>query len=390
MIDSLSSRMRFGLLVLAACAAALASGCGGSDDDAADGGADADTDTDSDSDSDADGGADAGGQASYDFEAAAPWYTCPTDPLPSNAVVVTAFDQEYQYFGTEDRRTVQAQVDLPTDTGWSQIGLWFELDCPESGNCDIWDRVGSVQLVLNPEDDPADWQYVSLARHVTPYDQGMCEFIDVTPLAPLLTGTRTLTSFIDTWVGPDSGSNGEGWNVTVKLVYFPGTPAPADEVINVWGDRTITVGEVDAGLTVDDQVDPVEVPIPAEATQVLAHITTTGHSYANTLNCAEFCQMRQDLYVNGTLFSENPWRDDCESNPVSPQAGTWEYDRNGWCPGSIVVGKILDVTDAIIPGEDNEFNFDIRLGDGDEYVNTNPDAWRPNEIAALKLYVYSE
>jgi hypothetical protein len=386
MVEKTFSVVRFGALIPILCAAAaLASACQEEDGAGLDAGADADTDAD------ADAGPDAGGASGYDFEAAAPWYLCPTEPLAADAVVVTAFDQEYQYFGDEDRRTVQAEVELPSETDWAQIGLWFELECPDGAPCDVYDRVGSVQLVLNPEDDPAAWETVSLARHVTPFGMGMCELIDVTPLAPLLTGTRTLTSFIDTWVGPNSGANGQGWRVTVKLVYFPGTPAPADEVINVWGDRTITVGEVDAGLTVDDQVDPVAVAIPAGATQVLAHLTTTGHSWgSNTLNCAEFCELRQDLYVNGTVFSESPWRDDCESNPTSPQAGTWQYDRNGWCPGSIVTGEIIDITSAVVPGEDNEIGFDVRLPNGDEYVNTTPEDWRPNEITALKLYAYSE
>jgi hypothetical protein len=370
------------LLGCLALAGALACSCG---DDGGGNGSDAGADTDTG----ADAGTDAGTGASYDFAAAAPWYICPTEPLPADAIVVTAFDRVDQYFGDEDLRTVQAEVELPSESGWAQVGLWFELECPESGNCDSYDRVGSVQLVQNPEDDPAEWEYLSLARHVTPFGMGMCEFIDVTPLASVLTGTRTLTSFIDTWVGPGGGVNGEGWRVTVKLVYFPGEPAPANDVVNVWGDRTITVGEVDAGLTVDDQVDPAMVPIPAEATQILAHLTTTGHSWGtNTLNCAEFCELRQDLYVNGTLFSSSPWRSDCESNPVSPQGGTWLYDRNGWCPGSIVTGQIIDITGAVDPGADNEINFDIRLPNGDEYVNATPEEWRPNEIVALKMYVF--
>jgi hypothetical protein len=362
--------------------------CGEDEESGVDAGADTDTDTDTDTDADADAGADAGASG-YDFEAAAPWYICPTEALPADAVVVTAFDRVDQYFGDTDFRTVRTEVELPTDTDWSQIGLWFELECPESGDCDDWDRVGSLQLVLNPEDDASEWKTLELARHVTPYNRGMCQFIDVTKLASLLSGTRTLISFIDTWVGPGNAA-GDGWRVTVKLVYFPGEAAPANDVIDIWGNNTITVGEADAGATVSDQVETVVVPIPAEATQVLAHLTTTGHSFGNTGNCAEFCEMRQDIYVNGTLFSENPWRADCDANPVSPQDGTWKYDRNGWCPGSIAVGQIVDITDAVDPGVDNEIDFDIRLANGEEYVNESPVDLLPYEIVGLKLYVFGE
>jgi hypothetical protein len=379
--------MRHGILsaLLISLSCAAIAGCGGGGDAGMDGGTD--TDTDADADAGSDGGADTG----YDFEAAAPWYQCPTGELPADAVVVTAFDQADQYFGDVDLRTIQSVVDFPTETGWSQVGLWFELECPADGVCDAWDRVGDVQLVRNPEDDPSTWEYFELARQVTPYRMGMCEYIDVTPMARLLTGQQTLISFIDTWVGPGSGfSDGHGWRVTVKFVFYPGADATAGGVENIWGSRSITVGEVDAGATVDDQVDPVLVPIPNGTARVLAHLTTTGHSFNNTGNCAEFCQMRQDLYVNGTLFSSNPWRGDCAENPVSPQSGTWQYNRNGWCPGSIVVGELVDVTDAIVPGIDNEFDFDIRLANGDEYVNTSPVDWLPNEMVALRLYLYDE
>jgi hypothetical protein len=362
---------------------ALLAGCGDDGGGAADAGLDAGTDTDSDADAGPDGGS---AVPLYDFAAAAPWYQCP-ESLPEGVEIVTVFDRADQYFGDEDLRTIQSVVDFPAETGWAQVGLWFELECPADGDCDNWDRAGYVQLVLNPEEDPAEWQQVELARQVTPYNMGMCEYIDVTPLADLLTGERTLTSFIDTWVGPGN-SNGHGWRVTVKLVFYPGSDATPEEAVNIWGSRSITVGEVDAGATVDDQVDPVLVGVPLGTSQVLAHLTTTGHSFGNTGNCAEFCQMRQDLYVNGTLFSVNPWRDDCEENPVSPQGGTWQYDRNGWCPGAIAVGQLVDVTEAIDPGVDNEFDFDIRLADGDEYVNTSPVDWLPNEIVALRLYLY--
>jgi hypothetical protein len=366
------------VLAIALACAAIA-GCGDDDGSNVDAGLDGGTDTDTDAD----------GGAGYDFEAAAPWYPCPEEDLPSEAVVITAFDRADQYFGDEDLRTIQSVVEFPSETGWSQVGLWFELECPADDFCDVWDRVGYVRLVLNPDDDPSVWEYAELARHVTPYGMGMCEYVDVTPIASLLEGERTLTSFIDTWVGPGNTS-GHGWRVTVKFVFYPGAAAAADGVVNIWGENTVTVGEVDAGATVDDQIDPVMVPIPTGTAQVLAHLTTTGHSYNNSGNCAEFCQMRQDIYVNGTLYSVNPWRGDCDQNPVSPQGGTWEFDRNGWCPGAISVGQLVDITAAVDPGVDNEIDFDIRLANGDEYVNTDPDPWLPNEIVALRLYLYDE
>jgi hypothetical protein len=230
-------------------------------------------------------------------------------------------------------------------------------------------------------------EHIELARHITPYRMGMCQYIDITGLAPLLTGKRTLKSWIDTWVGPGH-SDGEGWRVTTQFVFYPGKPKAPDEVINIWGRRQITVGEIEPDVNVDSQIEPKSFTIPADTTRVIAHLTTTGHSFGNSLNCAEFCEMSQDVYINGTKISVNPWRDDCAENPVSPQAGTWQYARNGWCPGAIVTGQQLDVTKAMNLGAENEIDFDIRLANGAEYDNYTPVDLLPSEYVSLKLYVW--
>ena len=392
----MSKRLVVGVLLLSLVVLWGCDDNGGSDGDGdsdadgdidGDGDADGDVASDSDIEPDGDSDGDVVVEPAYDFEARAPWFECPREPLPEDATVVTAFEDAYQYFGGEDRRTVDAVASFPETTDWVQVGLWFELECPESGLCDHWDRSGSIQVVLNSEEDRERWEYVELARHITPYRMGMCQFVDVTPLASLLVGERTLTSFIDTWVGPDH-SNGEGWNVSLRFVFYPGPRQGADEVINIWGRRNITVGEVEDDRNVDSQIDPVTVTIPVDATRVEAHLTTTGHSFGNTGNCAEFCHMRQDVIINGTIFSVDPWREDCSANPVSPQFGTWEHPRNGWCPGAIAVGHSLDITEAVSPGGENVVDFDILLSTGVEYDNVSPVDLLPYELVALRLYVY--
>jgi hypothetical protein len=324
----------------------------------------------------------------YDFDEAAPWYPCPAEEFPGEATVVTAFDRAYHYFGAENERDIIQTVDFPPAGPWNQVGLYLKLECPESGKCDYWDRLGSVQMVLNPEAPQAEWEYLELVRHVTPYRMGMCQFVDVTALAPLLTGTRTLWSFIDTWVGPGH-AQGEGWRLTVKFVFYPGPDRTPDAILPVHGRRDITVGETAPGATVDDQTPPFALALPPGAARVEARLVTTGHSFGNTDNCAEFCIMRQDLYLNGALHSAIPWRNDCRNNPVSPQAGTWQYARNGWCPGSVAVVNTLDLTGAALAGADNQFDFDIRMYDGEVYVNTDPVDWRPFEAVSLVLFVYN-
>ncbi len=325
----------------------------------------------------------------YDFDAQAPWFSCPANLDTDGLSVVTAFDASDQYFGEPNLRQIEAEVDFPETGSWSQVGLWFQLDCPENGLCDHWDRSGSVQLVLNPdapEGEPRE--SLELLRHITPYRVGMCQYIDVTPLAHLLKGKQTLTSWIDTWVGPGH-AQGEGWRVTLKFFFYAGPEEGADHVLNVWGRRSITVGEVESDVNVDAQITPKEVLIPSEIRSLVGHLTTTGHSFGNTYNCAEFCQMRHDLIIDGSVVASiNPWRPDCSDNPVSPQYGTWEYARNGWCPGASALGQRVDLTPYVTPGESASLDLDIRMYDGAEYDNTSPVDLLPYTYISLKLYGY--
>ncbi len=98
--------------------------------------------------------------------------------------------------------------------------------------------------------------------------------------------------------------------------------------------------------------------------------------------------MRHDIIVNGTVHSVNPWRPDCDQNPVSNQLGTWTYARNGWCPGAVALGHTVDITEALTLGGDNELDFSIVLPSGSEYDNRRPVELLPYTLVSLKLYVY--
>ena len=333
----------------------------------------------------------AGGQGDYvDFTTDEPWYRCPSEPFPEADTVIRAFDRDLHWFGSENHRSITREVDFPPAGSWNQVGLKLELECPENGLCDHWDRTGSLQLVLNPDDPQEDWEYLEIMRHITPYRVGMCQYVDITGLAHLLVGRQTLVSWIDTWVGPGH-SDGEGWRISFDFVFYGGRARTADEVVNIWGRRNITVGNIDPEHNVDSQIDPVDVEIPVDATRVEARLITTGHSFGNSENCAEFCVMRQDLYLDGERRSVLPWRTDCEHNPVANQQGTWRYDRNGWCPGAITIGQTIDITDMVTPGETAVLDFDIRMQDGSEYENTNPGGGAtPLEYVSLQLYIYRE
>ena len=89
---------------------------------------------------------------------------------------------------------------------------------------------------------------------------------------------------------------------------------------------------------------------PAYSAWAAAKIYSTGHGFLNTDNAAEFSYKWQQMRADA--FSERHflWRPDCESNPCSPQLGTWQYDRAGWCPGDKAEPWTVDLSDWITAG----------------------------------------
>ena len=221
----------------------------------------------------------------YDFQTAAPWFSCPSAEFAPDTVVVQAMTQAYQRFGSENTREVETEVTFPESGSWSQIGMMVRLECPESGLCDHWDRAASLHLVTNPEAAPEEQEQVELARFITPYKMEMCQYVDVTPLAPLLEGTKSLRSWIDTWVG-EGHAQGEGWRTSVSFVFYSGIDARPREVLNVWSRRSITVGEIETESNVNAQIEPFTFTLPnQQIRKVEAHVITTGHSFGNMFVC---------------------------------------------------------------------------------------------------------
>ena len=55
-----------------------------------------------------------------------------------------------------------------------------------------------------------------------------------------------------------------------------------------------------------------------------------------------------------------------EVGTVPNQYGTWPFGRGGWCPGLDVAPFVVDVTEALVDGE-NELTY-LGLLDGEPFV----------------------
>jgi Peptide-N-glycosidase F, C terminal len=370
------------LMTLLVSALALSLACGDDDDDDDNVAADDDTVGDDDDDDDDDDDNDDSSVDDDDDDnddtpeepwPGAPWFGCTDEDEPAAATVVTAFDQVDQYFnsGDDDKRTVDAVADFPATTDWSRVTMRVELECPADGDCDNWDRFANLALVLGA--GTPDEQILELWRYITPYNIGMCMLADVTAFAPMLTGEQTLRSFIDTWVGPENQpQHGHGWRVTVKFIFHPGAKADdvPDHIFNVWPYASIEVGNPDNPIA--GQIGDQQAALPATISRADLRLIVTGHGQGNLDNCAEFCHLDQVVLVNGEPFRHDPWRSDCPFNPIGPdQAGTWKYQRAGWCPGAAVAPHVFDVTAELTADTGNDFAYQVWRHEEDAlYENT--------------------
>jgi hypothetical protein len=243
---------------------------------------------------------------------------------------VTLFDHTlFSWDGSADHRTNKANVTLPSGGTYKSITLHVELACP-SGGCDPYDRFSSIGIVDGSK-------VIEIGRWATPFGVGGSWDIDVTDLRPLLDGARTVQGFIDTWVG-----NGSGWLVTARLVYSAGTPARVPVAVLPLGWGNFNIG--DPGQPTSSSVPAQSVTLPAGATGAAVRALVTGHGQGNQNNCAEFCDLQHSLSVNGaTVQARSIWRNDCSSNPINNQNGTWQYAREGWCPGADVKPWTVDL-----------------------------------------------
>lgn len=95
----------------------------------------------------------------------------------------------------------------------------------EGTDGDPWDRAGAVMLTI------PGMENIELLKFITGFGGRSDLRQDVSDLASLLSGRRTIRGFVDTWVSP-------AWKITFDLIYKPVTapvnPAWANGVYHNW------------------------------------------------------------------------------------------------------------------------------------------------------------
>ncbi len=259
--------------------------------------------------------------------------------LHSQTVTINTFDAAEHFGGS----TVTESFLFPSDiSGFDTILMHIALTCPSGMACDPWDRFANLKVVTDHGD-------IEIGRYMTPYANNWCTWsLDVSAYRSYFTDSVTLKSHIETWEN--------GWAVTVDFEFIPGTPLyQYSQAENLWVDYELIYGD-----TLFYSIDLPEKTrlITSNAEKVIYRVNNTGHGQGNTENAAEFSQKTHEIQVNGnTEFTHYIWKDDCNVNPCSPQGGTWEFARAGWCPGQAVPSFDNDITSLVTAGSNATFDY---------------------------------
>lgn len=197
-----------------------------------------------------------------------------------------------------------------------------------------------------------------LNRFITMYgiqltlgSDGWTWVVDVTDWEPLLRDSVEL----------ESGN----WQelLDMKFVFIEGTPArDVKRVERIW-DRNVSLSTFDSQIT-----NTVVQKLPGETMWKLA-TTNTGHGFDfDANNCGEFCNNIQSVDVNGQAQWSWDIIQECSTNPLYPQGGSWIYDRAGWCPGMNSATKEFELTPFVETGDSFTVDYDIEYDPYGNYV----------------------
>lgn len=261
-----------------------------------------------------------------------------------------------------DIPTATQTTNLPSHIGaFTQITGTLHINCPTDG-CDPWDRVSSVEVLGK------DGEWYEIIRYITPYGISCQSNIDLTDFKSLLSGRTTFRVNLTTY--------STGFLYTLELNYTAGTDVkPYTTIEKLWY-QTYQFGDP-ANL---QPTEDITTGFPAGTASAKIKLVSSGHGWGsnNTSNAAEFSDNTHHIWVNNSqTFTQHNYQS-CFPNPdgCNFQAGTYQYARAGWCPGSIAQFFNYDMTPYISGTVALDYVFDTGYMD---YCHPN----NPNCISGV-------
>jgi hypothetical protein len=223
------------------------------------------------------------------------------------------------------------------ENGIRKLYLDLTFECAPGQKCGEWDYINRILLGKRRgrNNDSLGWE---ISRFITPYgfywdasqNWSFKWRIDLSDFASLFSDSIEI---IYEHTGYESNTD-RGWRITLDFTAIEGPPIrPVTRMHRLIQTNAPYGNDSLFRARVPDMAFQVESGTKALQISVIQ----TGHGMDQTENCAEFCAKKRAIALNGDTLSQGyVWNNECGSNPLFPQAGTWLYDRAGWCPGAAV------------------------------------------------------
>ncbi|MBO7126288.1 hypothetical protein J6W78_01935 [bacterium] len=263
--------------------------------------------------------------------------------------------------------------------GLSENGeLYISLEqlCDDPKKCE-WDRLERLFLC----DETGEKCETEIGRWITTYGRSGKWLTDITQLKPLFdkNGKYNFRFTVD----------GDYYVNNLDFI-FVRKDLPAGTLEPLFNQRE----QFDENYNSHFEPQTIKIDDIKKA-EIVAYITGHGNG-SEEANCAEFCQFESVFTVNGNDFVINfdnaGTSDGCfekvNDGVVPNQYGSWPYGRAGWCPGQDVKLIKIDITEALVSG-DNTFSYSAYL-DGKIYepVVTDESGYRAEIYLSSYLVIY--
>ncbi len=146
-----------------------------------------------------------------------------------------------------------------------------------------------------------------------------------------------------------------GFTSTVEFYFVEGTPNRTSMGMQTLYNAYYNYGQA---TSIENALNTKKFTVPADAAGVKLRLLITGHGGESSENCAEFCPKYYYLKLNNKqIGSQLVWKDDCGSNAIINQPGTWIYDRSNWCPGEKI--RLIEYPLDVAPGSIDSIDLDM-------------------------------
>lgn len=272
-----------------------------------------------------------------------------------------------------------------SDVAYRKVYMTLEFGCAPGLKCGEWDYNNHIYIGKKGGVNGDSLNY-ELARFITPYgfywnssqNWKHAWVFDITDFSELLHDSVLI-------IYKHSGyeaNNDRGWTVKLDFNFVKGEPARIPAGYFKFYEVSAPYGKVNNPFK--NNVPDMNFQVPADANRVNFKIIQTGHGMDQKENCSEFCSKTRTIKLDNNIISEkNVWRDNCGFNSLYPQAGTWLYDRAGWCPGAPVIPD--DIYQNITGGSQHNFSLNMQDytndvgGDANFYISAYAFFFKDNQ-----------